>query len=144
MVPKNIKKLSGCDVEILPRYSETDQGGVIHHSIYPVYFEIARTELLRLNGYAYKELEASGCAMVIAQLSIKYRQPIHYDEKIIVKVTCTRITRARIDHAYEITDAQSSRLLAEGSTTLACVDSDGKMRPMPAFLFEMPRCSITD
>ena len=144
MVPKNIKKLSCCDVEILPRYSETDQGGVVHHSVYPVYFEIARTELLRHNGFAYKELEASGCAMVIAQINIKYRQPVHYDEKIVVTVTCTRITRARIDHTYTITNAKSGQLLAEGSTTLACVDSNGKMRPMPSFLSEMPRDDATD
>ena len=144
MVQENNKKTSSCDVEIVPRYSETDQGGVIHHSIYPVYFEIGRTELLRLNGFAYKDLEAAGCAMVVAQLSIKYRRPVLYDEKIIITTTCSRITKARIDHTYEIRDAQSDQLLAEGSSTLACIDSTGKMRPIPDFLFEMPRNNVAD
>ena len=139
MVPENKKNISSCSVEITPRYSETDQGGVVHHSIYPVYFEISRTELLRINGFAYKDLEASGYAMVIAQLNIKYRRPVRYDEKIIVTTTCIRITRARIDHAYKICDAQSNMLLAEGSSTLACIDSEGKMRSIPKFLFEMPQ-----
>ena len=46
-------KIASCIITIQPRYSETDQGGVIHHSVYPVYFEMGRTELLRANGLAY-------------------------------------------------------------------------------------------
>ena len=44
-------------IDIVPRYAETDKGGVIHHSVYPVWFEMGRTELLRVNGVAYKDLE---------------------------------------------------------------------------------------
>ena len=43
---------------IVPRYCETDQGGIVHHSIYPIYFELGRTELLRENGLAYKKLSS--------------------------------------------------------------------------------------
>jgi acyl-CoA thioester hydrolase len=131
------KHISTCDIEILPRYNETDQGGVVHHSIYPVYFEMGRTELLRANGFAYKDLEASGCAMVVAGLNIKYRGPAYYDEKIIVTTTCQRITRARIDHSYIVKDAKTGKVLTEGQTTLACIDGEGKMRSVPQFLFEM-------
>ncbi|MHC4372792.1 MAG: acyl-CoA thioesterase [Planctomycetota bacterium] len=44
-------------IPIVPRYSETDQAGVVHHTVYPVWFEMGRTELLRVNGLAYSELE---------------------------------------------------------------------------------------
>ena len=74
--------LKSCTITIQPRYSETDQGGVIHHSVYPVYFEMGRTELLRANGMAYKDLEAAGVFFVIAELRIKYRRPAFYDEKL--------------------------------------------------------------
>ena len=30
--------------KIVPRYAETDQIGVIHHSVYAIYYEQARTE----------------------------------------------------------------------------------------------------
>ena len=47
-------------ITISARYSETDQAGVVHHSVYPIWFEMGRTELLRVNGLAYKDLEAAG------------------------------------------------------------------------------------
>ena len=36
---------------------------------------------------------------------------------------------ARIDHMYEL--YRGEMLLAEGSTTLACVDRDGKVQALP-------------
>ena len=78
--PKNTT-IQNCTITIQPRYSETDQGGVVHHSVYPVYFEMGRTELLRANGLAYKDLEAAGVFFVIAELHIKYRRPAFYDEQ---------------------------------------------------------------
>jgi len=67
---------------IVPRYAETDKGGVVHHSVYPVWFEMGRTELLRANGLAYKDLEEAGVLFVVAELRIKYRRPAMYDEKL--------------------------------------------------------------
>ena len=32
--------------KILPRYAETDQMGIIHHSVYAIWYEEARTNFL--------------------------------------------------------------------------------------------------
>ena len=49
-----------CTITIVPRYSETDQSGVVHHTVYPVWFEMGRTELLRANGLAYSVWKSCG------------------------------------------------------------------------------------
>jgi acyl-CoA thioester hydrolase len=54
-------------ITIVPRYAETDKGGVVHHSVYPVWFEMGRTELLRANGLAYKDLEKAGIFFVVVE-----------------------------------------------------------------------------
>ncbi|MCK4887685.1 MAG: acyl-CoA thioesterase, partial [Planctomycetes bacterium] len=74
--------IASCKTTILPRYAETDQGGVIHNSVYPIWFEIGRTELLRANKVAYKDLEAASIFFVVAEINIKYRRPAFYDEKL--------------------------------------------------------------
>jgi acyl-CoA thioester hydrolase len=38
----------------------------------------------------------------------------------------------RIDHRYEL--ARDGELLAEGATTLACVDRQGRVQPLPQML----------
>ena len=39
------------------RYAETDQMGVVYYANYLVWFEVGRTDLLRQNGWSYREME---------------------------------------------------------------------------------------
>ena len=131
--PDHIETTSHC-IEIVPRYNETDQAGVIHHSIYPIWFEMGRTELLRANGLAYKDLEAAGYLFVVADLHIKYRRPALYDRPLILETICGRVTASRVEHTYRLTDSATKILTAEGSSILACVDGEGKLRRVPDFM----------
>lgn len=127
--------LQSCTITIQPRYDETDQGGVVHHSVYPVYFEMGRTELLRANGLAYKDLEAAGVFFVIAELHIKYRRPAFYDEQLRLETTCTSVTASKVEHSYKLTRPSTGELLAEATSILACVDPNGKVRRIPEFMY---------
>ena len=127
--------IQSCTIQIVPRYAETDQAGVIHHTVYPVYFEMGRTELLRANGLAYKDLEQSGCKMVVADLSVKYRRPALYDETLDLVTECTKVTAAKIIHSYKLIRPGTGILLVEGHSTLACIDDNGKPRRVPLFMY---------
>ena len=122
-------------IPIIPRYAETDQSGVIHHTVYPVWFEMGRTELLRVNGLAYSDLEKAGVYFVIAELTCKYRRPSFYDENLELTTSCTNITSARVEHTYILKRKSTGVILAEGTSILACVDKDGKVRRMPEFMY---------
>lgn len=121
-------------ITVVGRYAETDQGGVIHHSVYPVWFEMGRTELLRVNGLAYKDLEEAGVFFVVVELHIKYRRPAKYDEKLELETSCSAITNSKIEHTYKLTRSCDGVILAEGSSILACVDKQGKVRRIPEFM----------
>ena len=120
---------------IVPRYVETDQAGIIHHSVYTIWFEMGRTELLRANGLAYKDLEAAGHLFVVAELHIKYRRPARYDQALSLETACTKVTASRVEHSYVLTDQATGAVLAEASTILACVDRQGKVHRMPEFMY---------
>jgi acyl-CoA thioester hydrolase len=122
-------------ITIVPRYAETDKGGVVHHSVYPVWFEMGRTELLRANGKAYRDLEKAGIFFVVVELHIKYRRPAEYDQKLYLETTCSNVTVSKIEHTYKLTRASDGVLLAEGSSILACVDADGKIQRVPDFMY---------
>jgi len=122
-------------ITIVPRYCETDQAGVVHHSVYPVWFEMGRTELLRAAGVAYKELEAAGVFFVVAELRIKYRRPARYDEKLELTTSCTAVTSSKVEHSYKLCRCDDGTVLAEGSSILACVNSDGLVSRIPNFMY---------
>ena len=120
---------------IVPRYAETDMGGVVHHSVYPVWFEMGRTELLRANGLAYKDLEKAGTFFVVARLQIKYRRPAQYDEQLELETTCSLVTASKVEHTYKLTRCDNGLILAEADSVLACVNAEGKLQRVPEFMY---------
>ena len=128
-------RITSHSIQVVPRYAETDQAGVIHHSVYPIWFEMGRTELLRANGLAYKDLEAAGFFFVVAELHVKYRRPARYDQTLSLETTCGAVTASRVEHTYKLTDPVTGMVLAEGSTILACVDRQGRLQRVPEFMY---------
>jgi acyl-CoA thioester hydrolase len=120
------------EIQVRVRYAETDRMGLLHHANYLVYFEQARTELLRAGGRTYKDMEDGGFFLVVAKMEVKYRLPAHYDDVLTIRTTVTRTSPVRIEQKYEV--LRAGTLLAEGFSTLACVGRDGKLREMPGWL----------
>jgi acyl-CoA thioester hydrolase len=117
------------EITIRVRYAETDRMGLLHHANYLVYFEQGRTELLRATGLNYKELEDQGYFLVVTRIEVKFRSPARYDDLVTLRTKVVRTTSVRIDHTYEL--LHGSTLLAEGSSTLACVDREGRVQQLP-------------
>jgi acyl-CoA thioester hydrolase len=117
------------ETTIRVRYAETDRMGYLHHANYLIYFEQARTELLRGCGLSYKRLEDEGFFLVVAHVDVKFKSPARYDDLLTIKTTVSRTTPVRIEHLYEV--SCNGRAVAEGRTTLACVDRTGKLQALP-------------
>ena len=123
-------------IVIRVRYPEVDAMGYLHHSRYLQYFEMGRVELLRSLGHAYAELERQGVYFVVVKVECRYKAPARYDEELALTTRVVRQTHVRIDHAYEL--KRGDTLLAEATTTIACVDGDGALCQIPAFLGAQP------
>ena len=117
------------ETQIRVRYAETDRMGLLHHANYLVYFEQGRTELLRAQGLSYRDLEDRGYLLVLTRVEVRYKRPAHYDDLLTIRTTVAKTTAVRIDHAYEV--LRDGTLIAEGNTTLACVDREGRPQPLP-------------
>ena len=120
------------ETTIRVRYAETDRMGLLHHANYLVYFEQARTELLRSLGMTYRDLEDEGFLLVLTKVEVRYKRPAHYDDVLTIRTTAERTTAVRIDHRYEV--LREKTLIAEGSSTLACVNREGQPQALPDFL----------
>ena len=122
-------------IEIRVRYSETDAMGVLHHANYLPYFEMGRTELLRASGGSYREMEERGRFLVVTKVAVHYRASARYDDLLTLTTRMSRISFAKLEHAYEL--RRGEQLLATGETTLACVDRDGKVQRMTELFPEL-------
>lgn len=120
------------EVEVRVRYQETDGQRRVHHANYLTWFEIGRTEFLRSLGYTYRAFEEAGLYMVVSDATVKYRAPAEYDDLLTVRTRVEKVGSAHIRHAYEV--IRSTQILATGTTTVVCVDPEGRIRRLPDWL----------
>ncbi len=108
------------------RYAETDQMGIAHHSVYAVWFEQARTELIARLGRHYRDLEKAGLLLPLAELGCKYYKPALYEDRLEIYTHVSRLTAAQLEFAYEV--VRDGALIAEGFTRHGCTGKD--LRPI--------------
>lgn len=119
-------------ISIRVRYPEVDGMGYLHHSRFLQYFEMGRVELLRTLGHSYAEIEQKGLFFVVVKAQISFKSPAKYDDLLTLTTRVVRQTQVRLDHEYAL--KRDHVLLADGSTTIACVDRTGQLIQIPEWL----------
>jgi len=117
------------EIEVRVRYPECDPMGVAHHAVFPIWFEIGRTEMLRASGGNYRDLEAAGVFLAVVRLEVRYHSPARYDDVLRLVTELRSWGPVKVEHAYRL--YRGDELLAEAGTTLACLDRDGRAGPLP-------------
>jgi acyl-CoA thioester hydrolase len=121
-------------VRLRARYAETDQMGVVHHAVYPVWFEVARSALSRACGVPYAEWEQQGIFLMVAELSCRYRRPARYDQEIVVWARVAEVASRRVTFEYRVEELDGT-LLVEGVSRHVVVDrTTGRPTVIPAEL----------
>ena len=109
-------------VPVEVRYAETDQMGVVHHSVYVIWFEVARTALCRETGHPYVDIEKMGYSLVVTGTSGRYLQPALYGDTVLVDCHLSKITSRTLHFEYQVLRGET--VLATGATDHVWVDND--------------------
>ncbi len=124
------------EIEEIVRYSETDQMGVAHNKNYFEWFEIGRTEYCRQKNIPYKNIEAQGYYLVVVEAYCKYKKPLRYDEKFIIRIFLEKITPKKVVFAYELVTKEDKELIASGYTVHIVTNSKAQTRSLPPHIID--------
>lgn len=118
------------DIQIRVRYKETDQMGVMHHSNYVNYYEVARTELMRERGISYKEMEERGVMLPVREVKMNFIAPAYYDDLLTVRIRLAEKPGVKLQFEHEIYN-EAGELIHTGGVMLVFVHADTR-RPCRA------------
>lgn len=119
------------------RYAETDQMGVVYHSHYFQYFEVARAEAIRELGFTYADMEKMGTIMPVIEVQCRYLRPALYDDLLTVKVILKEMpVHHKIEFHQEVYN-EKAELLVTGKVILYFMEATTMKRSvMPEKLQE--------
>ena len=113
------------------RYAETDKMGVVYYANYFVWFEVARTDLLRTMGWSYREMEQAGVSLPVIEAHCEYLRPARYDDELDVKTKGRMLSPVRMEFIYEVVHREGQVTAASGRTVHAALDRAGRPCRLP-------------
>ena len=95
--------------KIKVRYNETDQMGIVHHSNYLKFFELARIEWLEKLNMPYEEIERNKIILPVVRCELKFIKPLAFGDYFFIKVFCSKKPTSTIEFSYEIFNANHDK-----------------------------------
>lgn len=114
------------------RYAETDQMGIVHHSNYVVWFELARTNFCALSGHHYADIERLGFRLVVTKVEARYVAPARYGDTVRIECWIDGQGSRGVRFAYAV--LRGEERLATGATEHIWCNHDGKPCRAPEVL----------
>ncbi|OAQ21815.1 acyl-CoA thioesterase [Thermosulfurimonas dismutans] len=116
-------------------YGDTDTGGVMYYGNYLRLFEIGRTELLRVQGITYREIEeGEGLILPVVEAHVRYKAPARYDDLLTIRTVLSEVKPHRIRFNYEI--RREEKLLVQGYTVHVPVTREGRLTRFSQTLYQ--------
>lgn len=106
------------------RYAETDMMGIMHHSRYYPWFEVARTEFIKQVGISYSQMEKMGIMLPLTETGAKYIEGLRYEQKAEISCSLTELSPARCTFCYSVKRLSDGKITTTGITRHGFVSSE--------------------
>lgn len=113
--------------QIEVRFSEVDIMNVVWHGAYPLYYEDAREAFGKQYKLSYERYLNEKVYAPIVELNIKYKKPITYGMKPVVRIKYVPTAAAKIIFDYEIINPDNGDVLSTARSTQVFMDLDYKL-----------------
>lgn len=89
--------------------------GVIHHSNYYVWMEVARVELCETLGFRYRDMEKNdGVLLAVVESNCRYIHAVHFDEEVVIATRISNANLRMVSFTYDM--SVDGRHVADGET----------------------------
>ncbi|MGN1002808.1 MAG: acyl-CoA thioesterase [Oscillospiraceae bacterium] len=84
------------------RYPDCDSMGIVHHAVYPIWYEMGRMDFFEKCGFGYGPSKALGVDPAMVNLELNYGAPVTFPGTVTLKTTCTLCAGKKLAFRYEL------------------------------------------
>jgi len=111
-------------------FYETDAMGIVHHSNYLRFFELARVKWLEEHDQPYTAYMESGLHFATTRSEVIYHRSARFDDGLEITTWMAWVRGASL--CMEYTVVCNGELIASGATEHAAVNDQGRVRRIPS------------
>ncbi len=116
-------------LEIRVPFVDTDAMGVVHHSNYIRYLEVARVKFLEEHDMPYVSYLEMGFQFAVTRVDVRYKKVAKFDDRLVVRVWVEWVKNVSLGFAYEV--SRGDEIVTLAKTEHASVDNSGTLTRLP-------------
>ncbi len=84
------------------RYPDCDQMGIVHHAVYPIWYEMGRMDFFAACGCDFLRSRGFDVDPAMVNLEMNYGAELRYPSSAVLKTRCVLLEGKKIAFRYEI------------------------------------------
>ena len=114
-------------------FYETDAMGLVHHSNYVRFLELARVRWMDEHHRPYREYVDEGLHFATTRVEVDYLRGLRFDDQVEIAVwlAWARGASLRMEYALSRIASGAAEIVARAATEHAMVDTSGRVRRIP-------------
>jgi len=107
------------------RFPDCDMARVVHHAVYPVWYEIARLDFLDKMGFSFVEMDRLGINPTVVDLHLRYKAPASFPQTLTITTKIGTFAPRKFQLIYEIAN-EAGQIINTAETFHVWTGPDGK------------------
>lgn len=113
---------------IYVKHSDIDSMGIVHHSIYPGWFEAGRIDFLKKVLLPRHIMNARGFFLPLTELKCNYKSPAKYGDEIMLVTSLIYLSCVKLKLEYKAINISTGKIISNGITVHAWTNK--KLEPI--------------
>lgn len=89
------------------RFPDCDRMGIVHHAVYPIWYEMARMDFFQELGFSFSEMNSIGVNPAMVDLHLQYKKSATYPQSLYIITRMGEYAPKKLELFYETYDPQS-------------------------------------
>lgn len=90
------------ETKIDVRFPDCDAMQIVHHAVYPIWYEMGRMDFFEKRGFGYAPSRALGVDPAMVNLELNYGAPVTFPGTVTLKTVCTLCAGKKLAFRYEL------------------------------------------
>jgi acyl-CoA thioester hydrolase len=83
------------------RYPDCDRMGIVHHAVYPIWYEMARMDFFKELGFSFDDMNRLGINPAMVDLGLQYKAPATYPQTLYITTRMGLYAPKKLELFYE-------------------------------------------
>lgn len=98
------------------RLPDCDAMGIVHHAVYPIWYELGRLDFFEKHGFGYVRSRELGIDPAMVSLEMNYGLPVRFPQTLYLNTRCTMLEGKKIAFRYELFDGVNEKPVANAKS----------------------------